>query len=171
MDKPIGSFSHPNLVEKYCAHGTGWNPGEYAYILKEYQRTEATWKEGMRVQLDQTLTREDLQRGGEYASYIINALLGGEIYKFNGNVPNNGLVTNLPQGACVEVPVLVDRAGLHPIHVGALTPECALMTGLSSGIEELAIAASLSGDPTLVYRAICHEPLTASVLFTRIDNS
>lgn len=154
----------PDLIEKYCTHGTGWNPGEYAYILKEYQHTEATWKEQVKAELERPLEPDDLQRGQEYASYIINALRGGEMYKFNGNVPNTGLITNLPQGACVEVPVLVDKAGFHPMHVGALPPECALMTALSSGIEELAIQASLSGDPTLVYRAICHDPLTASVL-------
>lgn len=154
----------PDLIEKYCTHGTGWNPGEYAYILKEYQHTEATWKEQVKAELERPLEPGDLQRGQEYASYIINALQGGEMYKFNGNVPNTNLVTNLPQGACVEVPVLVDQAGFHPMHVGALPPECALMTALSSGIEELAIQASLSGDPTLVYRAICHDPLTASVL-------
>jgi alpha-galactosidase len=154
----------PELIEKYCIHGTGWNPGEYAYILKEYQHTEATWKEGVRVKLDKALTRDDLKRGGEYASYIINALMGGEPFKFNGNVPNTNLVTNLPQGACVEVPVHVDKGGFQPIHVGALPAECALMTGLSSGIEEMAITAALTGDPTLVYRAICHDPLTAAVL-------
>jgi alpha-galactosidase len=35
----------PDLIEKYCTHGTGWNPGEYAYILKEYQKAENTWKD------------------------------------------------------------------------------------------------------------------------------
>jgi alpha-galactosidase len=50
------------------------------------------------------------------------------------------------------------------MHVGALPPECALLTQLSSGIEEMAIEASLAGDPTMVYRAICHDPLTAAVL-------
>lgn len=77
---------------------------------------------------------------------------------------NTSLISNLPVNACVEVPVLVDRAGFHPMHVGALPPECALLTQLSSGIEEMAIQASLQGDPTMVYRAICHDPLTASVL-------
>jgi alpha-galactosidase len=154
----------PDLIEKYCTHGTGWNPGEYAYILKEYQHTEKTWKEEVRAQLDKPLTPDDLARGQEYAAYIINALQGGEMFKFNGNVPNTDLVSNLPQGSCVEIPVVVDKAGFHPIHVGALPAECALMTGLSSGIEELAITAALTGDPTLVYRAICHDPLTAAVL-------
>jgi alpha-galactosidase len=154
----------PDLIEKYCTHGTGWNPGEYAYILKEYQLTEATWKDGVRAKLDQELTPADLERGLEYAAYIINALKGGEPFKFNGNVPNTALISNLPQGACVEVPVYVDKAGFHAIHVGALPPECALLTQLSSGIEEMAITAALTGDPVMVYRAICHDPLTAAVL-------
>ncbi len=154
----------PDLIEKYCTHGTGWNPGEYAYILKEYQNTEATWKDGVRVELAKEVTRADLARGLEYAAYIINALKGGEPFKFNGNVPNTKIITNLPEGACVEVPVYVDKAGFHPLHVGALPPECALLTQLSSGIEEMAITAALTGDPIMVYRAICHDPLTASVL-------
>ncbi len=157
----------PGLIEKYCTHGTGWNPGEYAYILKEYQYNEATWRDQVKEKLAQPLTEEDLERGHEYAAYIINALQGGELFKFNGNVPNTGLITNLPEDACVEVPVVVDKAGIHPIYVGALPPETALLTQLSSGIEELAIQASLTGDPTLVYRAICHDPLTASVLSLR----
>jgi len=154
----------PDLIEKYCTHGTGWNPGEYAYILKEYQNTESTWKGGVRVELAKEVTRGDLARGLEYAAYIINALKGGDPFKFNGNVPNTSVITNLPEGACVEVPVYVDKAGFHPLHVGTLPPECVLLTGLSSGIEEMAITAALTGDPVMVYRAICHDPLTASVL-------
>jgi alpha-galactosidase len=157
----------PDLIEKYCTHGTGWNPGEYAYILKDYQEIEGIWKERFLQRLEAPLTEDDLARGHEYAAYIINALLGGEAFKFNGNVPNANLVTNLPQGACVEVPVYVDKAGFHPVHVGALPPECALMTNLSSSIEEMAIQAAFDGDPVAVYRAICHDPLTASVLSLR----
>jgi alpha-galactosidase len=154
----------PDLIEKYCTSGTNWNPGEYAYILKEYQQNEATWQDQVRERIAEPLTEEDLQRGHEYAAYIINALKGGEMFKFNGNVRNTNLITNLPQGACVEVPVIVDKAGIHPIHVGALPAECALLTQLSSGIEEMAITASIAGDPTMVYRAIAHDPLTSAVL-------
>jgi alpha-galactosidase len=154
----------PDLIEKYCTHGTNWNPGAYAYILKEYQHNEATWKDQVKKELEKPLMPEDLERGHEYAAYIVNALQGGEPFKFNGNVQNTNLITNLPENACVEVPVEVDSAGFHPIHVGALPPETVLLTQLSSGIEEMAIQASISGDPTLVYRAIIHDPLTASVL-------
>lgn len=154
----------PDLIEKYCLKGTGWNPGEYAYILKEYLETESTWKEIVKRELEEPITSSDLERGSEYAAHIINALDGGEPYKFNGNVPNKFLVTNLPHGACVEVPVWVNKDGFHPVHVGALPAQSALMTNLSSGIEELAITAGLTGDPKLVYQAIAHDPLTAAVL-------
>jgi alpha-galactosidase len=154
----------PDLIEKYCTHGTNWNPGEYAYILKEYQYNELTWKDQVKEALERPISSTDLERGHEYAAHIINALMGGAPYTFNGNVQNTNLITNLPEGACVEVPVEVNHAGFKPIHVGALPPELALLTQLSSGIEELAIQASLAGDPTLVYRAIAHDPLTAAVL-------
>lgn len=154
----------PDLIARYCTDGTGWNPGAYAYILKEYQDKEATWQDEVKTELARELTAEDLQRGEEYAAYIINAWMGGEAFRFNGNVPNTGLVTNLPEGACVEVPVWVDKSGFQPVHVGSLPPEVALMTGFSSAIEELAIQAALTGDPQAVYHAICHDPLTAAVL-------
>jgi alpha-galactosidase len=154
----------PDLIEKYCTHGTGWNPGEHAYILKEYQQTEQTWQEGVRVELAKEVSRNDLERGEEYAAYIINALEGGEPFGFNGNVPNTGLITNLPTGACVEVPVYVDQGGFHPVHVGALPPQLAALVHTSSLIEEMAIEAALTGNPRLVMQACLHDPLSAAVL-------
>jgi alpha-galactosidase len=154
----------PDLIEKYCTHGTGWNPGEHAYILKEYQNAEQTWKDGVRVELAKEVTRGDLERGEEYAAYIINALRGGEPFGFNGNVPNTNLITNLPEGACVEVPVYVDKGGFHPVHVGALPPQLAALVHTSSTIEEMAIEAALTGNPRLVMQACLHDPLTAAVL-------
>jgi alpha-galactosidase len=154
----------PGLIEKYCLPGTGWNPGEYAYILKEYQKAETTWVDIVKQRLAQPLETKDLQRGHEYAAYIINALQGGEPFGFNGNVPNTGLVTNLPSGACVEVPVFVDKGGFHSVHVGALPPQLAALVYTSSIIEEMSIEAALTGNARLVMQAILHDPLTAAVL-------
>jgi alpha-galactosidase len=153
----------PDLIEKYCTHGTGWNPGVHAYILKEYQSKEDTWRDEAKKWFASD-TPISLERGHEYAAYIINALKGGEPFEFNGNVPNTGLVTNLPQGACVEVPVWASRKGLSPVHVGALPPQCAALTNLSSMTEEMAVEAALTGDPRLVFQAIALDPLTAAVL-------
>jgi alpha-galactosidase len=153
----------PDLIEKYCTHGTGWNPGEYAYILKEYQGRDHVWKDEVK-QWFASDNPISLERGLEYAAYIINALQGGEAFQFNGNVPNTGLITNLPQDACVEVPVWVSKKGFEPVHVGALPPQCAALTNLSAQIEEMAVEAAITGDPRLVFHAIVNDPLTAAVL-------
>ncbi|MCD5390566.1 alpha-glucosidase/alpha-galactosidase, partial [candidate division NPL-UPA2 bacterium] len=79
----------PDLIKKYCLSGTGWNPGEYAYILKEYLKTEKTWKKDVKEWFDEGAPIS-LDRGHEYAAPIINALEGGEPFQFNGNVPNIG---------------------------------------------------------------------------------
>jgi alpha-galactosidase len=153
----------PDLIEKYCIHGTGWNPGEYAYSVKGVTVRQETWREQARewVARDQPIS---LERGREYAASIINALLGGEVFGFNGNVRNTGLITNLPPDACVEVPVYVDRNGLRPVHVGALPPQVATLTGVSAMVEEMAVEGCLTGNPRLIFQAIAHDPLTAAVL-------
>jgi alpha-galactosidase len=153
----------PDLIRKYCLHGTGWNPGKYAYVLDAYTRRQKTWKSDVRKWFAQGAPFR-LDRGHEYAAYIINAFLGGDLFKFNGNVPNDGLIDNLPPGACVEVPVLADRRGFNPIHVGPLPPQCAALNAVSVAVEEMAVEAALTGDPTLVYRAVCYDPLSAAVL-------
>jgi alpha-galactosidase len=153
----------PDLIERYCTYGTGWNPGEYAFILKEYQQAERTWKDEAR-QWFAAETPIELERGEEYAAHIINALMGGEPFHFNGNVPNTNLVSNLPTGACVEVPVWVSQKGFEAVHVGALPPQCAALTSLTAQIEEMAVQGALTGDPRLVFQAIAYDPLTSAVL-------
>jgi alpha-galactosidase len=153
----------PDLIEKYATHGTGWNPGKYAYILDEYRSREGTWKNDITDWLENP-EPINLQRGHEYAAYIINALLGGEPFQFNGNVPNTHLITNLPEGACVEVPVYADKSGLHSIHVGALPPSVAPLNQITVASEEMAVEAALTGDPRLVFQSIAYDPLTAAVL-------
>ncbi len=152
-----------DLIEKYCTHGTNWNPGAHAFIVNSYKGRSRTWKKNIREWLakDEPMS---LDRGHEYASGIISAWLGGEPFHFNGNVPNADLVTNLPGGCCVEVPVIATRRRLNSVHVGALPPQCAVLPALSAQTEMMTVEASLTGDAELVYQAICHDPLTAAVL-------
>jgi alpha-galactosidase len=151
-----------DLIDKYCIHGTGWNPGEYAYILKEYQAREHNWRDDIEAWFKEPI---DLERGHEYAASIFNAVIGdGEMFKFNGNVRNFGLIENLPVGCCVEVPVLSSKHGLEPISIGKLPPQLALMSGTSAQIEEMVVEGGLAGDRDMIYRAICYDPLTAAVL-------
>ncbi len=150
-----------DLIEKYCLPGKGWNPGEYAYIVKSYRNREKTWNEEIDKWFREPI---DLKRGQEYAASIFNAIFGdGEMFKFNGNVRNFGLIDNLPYGCCVEVPVLASRRGLEPIHVGAMPPQLALLSGTNAQIEEMVVEASAAGDREMVYQAICFDPLTSAV--------
>jgi len=153
----------PDLIKKYCTRGAGWNPGEYAAVLREYQSREKTWRREVKEWIDNPEPL-DLSRGHEYAAAIINAYMGGEPYKFNGNVPNTGIITNLPENCCVEAPVYADRCGFNPVHVGALPPQCAALTAISVASEEMAVEAALAGDRELVYRACYYDPLSAAVL-------
>ena len=153
----------PDLIKQYCLHGTGCNPGEHAYILKEYLQAEESWKKCVKKWFAEGAPIS-LERGYEYAAYIINALEGGEPFEFNGNVPNTGIIPNLPEGVCVEVPVIANRRGFNPIHVGPLPPQCAALNNINIAVEEMAVEAALTGDPTLVFQAVAYDPLTAAVL-------
>lgn len=153
----------PDLIEKYCTHGTGWNPGEHAFILKEYLAREDNWREDMEAWLAQD--EVDLNRGHEYAAYIFNATIGDyQPFEFNGNVRNFGLIDNLPEGSCVEVPVLASQRGLSPMHVGPLPDHLAIMVNTSARCEELTVEAALTGDKRKVFHAIAMDPLTSAVL-------
>jgi alpha-galactosidase len=156
----------PDLLRTCCARGTGWNPGLHAYTLNAYRRTERNWKRDVRRWLAEGAPMP-LARGYEYAASIANAYLGGELFQFNGNVPNAGAVSNLPPGACVEVPVLASRRGFAPLCVGALPPSVAMLTHLTAQTEMLAVEGALRADPELIYQAICHDPLTAAKLSLR----
>lgn len=152
----------PDLIEKYCVTGTGWNPGVYGYILDEYLKREDNWKEDIEAWFNEPL---DLHRGHEYAASIFNAVFGdGAMFKFNGNVRNFGLIDNLPAGCCVEVPVLASLHSLEAIHVGPLPEHLAILNNVSARIEEMVVEAYLTGDARKVFQAICMDPLTSAVL-------
>lgn len=153
----------PDLIAKYCTTGTGWNPGAYGFILDEYLRRETDWVKDIEDWLAEPSV--ELERGHEYAAYIFNAVFGDNaMFEFNGNVRNFGLIDNLPEGACVEVPVIASKRGLSPEHVGRLPEHLAILVNISSRCEELAVEAALEGDPRKVFHAVCMDPLTSAVL-------
>ena len=152
----------PDLIEKYCIHGTGWNPGEYAFILNEYLRREDCWEKEYTDWLESG--ELDLSKSDEYASDIFNAVFGDQTpFQFNANLRNKGYVTNIDEGACVEVPVIADRNGIHVQGVYTLPPQISALVGHSAKLEEMAVKAAIDGDPELVLQAVLQDPLTQSV--------
>jgi alpha-galactosidase len=103
-------------------------------------------------------------RSKEYCSYIIEALETGRPFRFSGNVPNKGFITNLPYDATVEVPVYADREGLHPFTVGDLPVHLAALNQSNLSAQGLAAEAAIHGDPELAFWAVAMDPLTSAVL-------
>lgn len=154
-----------DLIDKYCTNGTGWNPGKHSYILNYYLERKNTWRDEIKEYLDQPDEKLDLARGQEYAAYIFNACFGDHtIFRFNGNVRNFGLIDNLPEGCCVEVPVVASRDSLEAVAVGKLPEHLAVLVNTTARCEELAVQAALEGDARKVFWACAYDPLTSAVL-------
>jgi alpha-galactosidase len=103
------------------------------------------------------------KRSAEYCSYIIEAIETGKMFRLNGNVRNDGYITNLPNGCCVEVPIFVDKLGLHPTVVGDLPPQLAALNMTNVMVQGLAVQAGIEGDPEMVMQAVALDPLTSAV--------
>jgi len=109
----------------------------------------------------------EIKRSHEYGIDIIYSMETGRQCRINGNVRNNGLITNLPQGCCVEVPCLVDKNGIHPCYVGDLPPQCAALNRTNINVQELAVKAALEKDQAAVVQAVMFDPLTSALLTPR----
>ena len=103
-------------------------------------------------------------RSDEYACRIIEAIETGNPTVINGNVKNDGLITNLAGDSCVEVPCFVDRLGIHPMGVGALPPHLAALNRSNIAVQELAVTAVLDSSREAAQLAVMLDPLTAAVL-------
>ena len=105
-----------------------------------------------------------LQRSVEYGSLIIHSLVTGTPRVVYANVENTSLVTNLPDGCCVEVPVAVDGAGLKPCHYGDLPPQLAAHCAPHVAVQDLTVRAALEGRRDHVYHAAMLDRHAASAL-------
>ncbi|MCC7154029.1 MAG: alpha-galactosidase [Bryobacterales bacterium] len=103
------------------------------------------------------------RRSVEYCSYIIEAVTTGRPFRFMGNVRNDGYISNLPRGCCVEVPTFADDTGLRPTFVGDLPPQCAALCMTNINVQTLAAEAALTGDPEQIVHAIALDPLSSAV--------
>jgi len=147
------------VLETYCDQPSfGGESGAY---YKWCRKVAEKFKEIDYLEQEST---ELTGRSNEYCSYIIEAMETNKIFKFSGNVINDNLITNLPYGCCVEVPVYADRTGLHPTHIGELPPQCAAVCLTNIISQGLAVKAALTGDFEYVVHALALDPLTAAVL-------
>ena len=107
---------------------------------------------------------DEIERSHEYGSGIIHSMETGQPRVVYGNVANHGLIDNLPQGCCVEVPCLVDKNGVQPTKIGALPPQLAALMRTNVNVQELTVEAALTGKREHIYHAAMLDPHTAAEL-------
>jgi alpha-galactosidase len=148
--------SDPQAVERY-EHAR--NEARLKRIaLKDPRRAEELRREWAQEQGEQK------RHSGEYGSLIIHSIETGQPRVIYGNVSNHGLIDNLPQGCCVEVPVLVDKSGLQPTRIGALPPQLAAMMQTNINVQSLTVEAALTRKREHIYHAAMLDPHTAAEL-------
>jgi alpha-galactosidase len=103
-------------------------------------------------------------RSNEYAAGIIHAAVTGNPALIYGNVPNNGLIENLPDECIVEVPCHVDRNGIQPIRIGRIPSQLSAVMNLSVSVQQLTVEAALTKNRDRIYQAALLDPHTSAEL-------
>ena len=144
---------YPELIERY------------RIPLDEYPRRCVNQIEKWRKQREEMLSEGgNHTRSREYASHIMEAIVTDVPYQIGGNVLNKGLITNLPEEACVEVPCLVNRLGVQPTVVGKLPVQLAAMNMTNINPQLLTIEAAATKKKEYIYQAAMLDPHTSSEL-------
>lgn len=149
--------SSKRAMELYCDEpGFGGETGAYynwcAHVAGKYETELALENEPLALPM----------RSIEYGSYIIEAMETGKTFKLNGNVRNDGIITDFPADCCAEGPIYVDALGLHPVKVGSLPAQCAALNMTNITVQGLGVKAALQADAELIVAAAALDPLTAT---------
>lgn len=141
---------------------------QYEIPLDEYlRRCEdqlAEWESEKAALERGELDEQRYERSQEYGSLIIHSMETGTPRVVYGNVANHGLIDNLPQGCCVEVPCLVDKNGLQPTRIGRMPPHLAALQQTNINVQSLVVEAALTGKREHIYHAAMLDPHTAAEL-------
>ena len=134
--------------------------------LDEYIRRcvnqDKRWKQTRREMFSEKPL--SVTRSSEYCGYILHAHQTGEPAVVYGNVLNTGLITNIQQSCCVEVPCLVDRNGIQPRYVGDLPPQLAAVIRNIVNVHELAIEGYFQRKKDHIYQAAIMDPHASAEL-------
>ena len=145
---------YPEMIEKYNIP------------LDEYPRRCVNQIDGWKKEWEAIMQGGEIthDRTGEYASYIMEAIVENKPYEIGGNIINQGCIENLPDDACVEVPCLVNGDGIHPCHVGRLPVQLAAMNMTNINVQLMTIEAAVTKKREAIYQAAMLDPHTAAEL-------
>ncbi len=134
--------------------------------IRRCERQIERWDD-LRRRLENPEEQLQVKRSVEYGSLIIHSQETGQPRVIYGNVPNNGLIDNLPSGCCVEVPCLVDKNGIQPTKIGTIPMHLAAMMRTNVNVQELTAEAVITGNLEHIYHAAMLDPHTAAELDLR----
>ena len=123
----------------------------------------AEWDE-LRARLEAGAELMELPKSDEFAPQIIHSLETGKEREVYVNVPNHGLIDNLPTGCIVEVPATVDGKTITPSVIGKLPPQLAALMGTNIAPQQLTVEALKTGHRDHIYHAAMLDPHTAAEL-------
>ena len=142
---------------------------EFGIPLDEYpQRCEeqiADWK--TQAEALKSLGAVEVKRSHEFAADLMNAIVTDTPYVAYGNLPNHGQIPQLPTGAAVETPCLVDSNGVQPSVVTDIPPQLVALMRTQINVQELTVKALLEENPEHIYHAAMMDPHTAAELDLR----
>jgi len=141
-----------------------WIHGETGGYLRHSTETR-NWFETEYPRLLEAAGRavDPAERSLEHASYILEALETGRIYRGHFNVRNEGVITNLAPDAIIESPGFVDRFGINMV-AGITLPEASAATCTASiNVQRMAVHAAIAGDLDLLKLAVLHDPLVGAI--------
>ena len=84
-------------------------------------------------------------------------------YHLAANLPNVGQIANVPTGATVETPVIVDGAGIHPVHVGALPEPVAELLRRETFVAQLGVDAAVEGSREKALQCLLLDPVISDI--------
>jgi alpha-galactosidase len=170
MYRQLGHF--PTESSEHSAEYLPWfmsHDGElerYRIPVDEYvRRSHENIAEYERIkrQLDAGQGLEVLREGELAPRYIHSIVTGQERIEY-GNVRNEGLIRELPEGCAVEVPCRIDASGVHPLAAPPLPPQCASLNRTFVNVVELTVRAALEGRRDHVYQAVLLDPNAGATL-------
>ncbi len=104
----------------------------------------------------------------EGALEVIENIAGaGNHYHLAVNLPNRGYITNLPEGALVEVPGLFSGAGVHGVCVGALPEPVVELCRRETTVARLCVDAAVNGDRKAALQCLLLDPVISDIDIAR----
>jgi alpha-galactosidase len=147
---------------EYLAYG--WEGGEHGYDFDADERGRAEFSGALdRVLAGAPIPPNWLTPSGERGAAAIGGILHNRKRVLeSGIVPNRGTIPNLPADAAVEVPVMADAAGIHPISLGPLPDPIAKLLGIQVSVQQLAVEAAVHASKEIALQALLIDPVVNS---------